>query len=226
MKTNLIINLYVDANEQRQKELEYCLFKNLLNSYVDHIYVFINAKDKDYYDSLPDYVYKFPKGKISYIIKEKRPTYNDFFDLTQSYLISDDSNINVISNTDIYLDETLSQVKTFYSNPGNKKTCIALCRWDLMPDGNITNYNHADSQDSWFFVGAVKKIDGADFTLGLRGCDNHIAYLINAEGYRVINPCIVVRSIHVHNSNIRNYDLYKESDLVKPPYLLVQPSTL
>lgn len=219
-KINLITNLYIDKNAERQKELELCLKNNIENPLIDFIHAFATPKERDYY------IEKFKCDKLFVWALTERPTYNAYFWLTREakYVVQDA--INIISNTDIYFNETLQLVKEFYQKEDNAKTCLATCRWDLQPNGEIAHYDHCDSQDFWSFAGSVQKMEGADFTCGKRGCDNSIAHIISQNGYNVINPSIDVQSIHVHNSAIRNYDVNNPDSLIPPPYLTIHPSKL
>ena len=211
-KINLITNFYVDSNTKRQEEIEYCIYQNLKNPLINSIILFISKKD---WDSRPNKNLSHV-DKIVYILQDERPTYNDYFKVTERC-----SGINIISNTDIYFNETLQLVKDY---DWKKDICFALCRWDAQVHGYPVHYNHRDSQDCWIFYGAVNQMKGADFGFGICGCDNKIAFLLVDAGYNVIDPSLSVQSIHVHLSGIRNYDVVK--DRVPPPYKLLDPQTI
>lgn len=124
-----------------------------------------------------------------------RPTFNDFFDVAA--LFPDD--VNVISNLDIYFDESIELAKWIANYE-----VYCLTRWEDDQKGNIIrfkdrHYGHPGewSQDAWIFTGGVK-VD-APFGLGYRGCDNHLAYLFTEKGLKVYNFSEDIRAIHVHN---------------------------
>jgi hypothetical protein len=208
--TNLLVNFYIDKNEARNLELETCFIENLNNKSIDKIIMFSEQDDFNKANS------RFNLSKVISIITNKRPTYNDYFILTN------EEDINIIANLDIIIpEETVNNSKNYLNN----NTCLALSRWDLI-NKTAVHFNRIDSQDTWVFKGKVPCIKGADFSLGIAGCDNSIAYLLEANGYNVINPSKTLKTIHLHESNIRNYinDLGKVTETIPPPYKLVMPT--
>jgi len=71
------------------------------------------------------------------------------------------------------------------------------------------------------FAGA--QIEGADFTLGIAGCDNKIAHLLNKH-YTLKNPSLSIKTYHLHNTNIRNYINFSHVERLPPPYFTIKPS--
>lgn len=214
---NLILNYYVDKRADRNAELQTCFMRNLNNPDIHNIVVVSNESD---YLSLVDKCEN--KHKIIPIITESRPTFNDYFGITRT-LFNGEDNINIISNLDIIIpSETLKLVGNYINN----NTCLALSRWDIQDlDKNISSlFDRADSQDTWIFLGSVKNIGMADFTLGKAGCDNKIAYLLSENGYYVINPSKTLKTYHLHLTNVRNYlNVVGEAiERVPPPYKLIE----
>lgn len=214
-KIILYQNFYIDKNPVRQKELDLCLKKNIECKHIDKIVLITDLTGQEYVSKN----FATTPHKIVMSSHSSRPTYNEYFELTQKMF---PDNIHVISNTDIYFDETLEIVRNF--NWESKKTCMAICRWNLEYNGEIVHYNAKDSQDVWIFYGAVQKMNEADFTMGLCGCDNKIAHIISENGYDVINPSLSIKTIHVHTSNIRNYNIV--TDRVPGPYKIIEPSSI
>lgn len=124
-----------------------------------------------------------------------RPTYKEIFNVINS--VTTPAEINIILNMDIYLPEN------FVCNP-EPDECYALSRWDIQPDGSAVHYQNSGSQDTWIFRGAIKMVEGANFTQGIAGCDNKIAYLLQEAGYKVTNPSTTIKTYHLHLSGIRN----------------------
>ena len=207
----LYTSFYNDKNPVRQNELSTCMQNNIQNEFIDKIYVVIEEP-----------IENFPilfNEKVVAIPSDKRPTYQFFFDLINSNCTGND--ISIIANTDIYFDESIKGFDVInFTN-----ACLALSRWDLLSNGSIKFYDHKDSQDTWIFKGKVRPIEYADFNLGKRGCDNRIAYELNKAGYAVYNPSRTIRTIHSHNSNVRNYPAPGIDD-VQPPYLVLEPTDL
>lgn len=188
---NLFINYYKDTNSVRQKELDYCIFKNISNQFLNT--VVINSQD--------------------------RLTFEYFF--KKINLISGPDDINVVSNSDIYLDETIMLAEKM-----GKNQCFALSRWDSLSNGTVKHFNRADSQDTWVFKGKIKENLAANFNMGFRGCDNRLAHEIRKAGYNISNPSLTIKTYHVQNSNIRNYTVTSDKFLVQGPYLTITPEHL
>jgi hypothetical protein len=187
---NIFVNYYEDNNNKRNKELIKCLYKNINNP----LFNFIMIESKD------------------------RLKYNDFFKIINVY--SDNDDINVISNLDIYFDETVSLMNNIKHNE-----LYALCRWEEIEENNIKFANRPDSQDVWAFRGHVN-ID-CNFHLGYAGCDNRIAKIFDDNGWKVLNPSKSIKTIHVHNSNVRNYKKGHTNVYVVPgPYLTLPPQSM
>ena len=153
---------------------------------------------------------------------QPRPTYNDYFKVIchkigKGYFSNDD--IFLIANSDIYFDETL-----LLANQIKHGEVYALTRYDIKR-GQARFFDRPDSQDVWIFRGGINPIEGADFHLGVGGCDNRIAYLLNKAGYKVTNPSLSIKTYHLHESGIRTFD-YKKHKVVPPPYLTLKPISL
>lgn len=142
-----------------------------------------------------------------------RPTYQDYFNLFE------EDKVNVIVNSDIFFDETAQLLKGIKSYQ-----CYALTRYDWNGNGHATFMNRSDSQDAWVFRGKVKKIQYADFPLGVPGCDNRIAHEIKKAGYQLTNPSKSIHALHYHTSQVRNYT--SQTPAIPQPYHYVQPCAL
>lgn len=182
---HLYVSVYTVADQKRQSELEECLYQNQNNP---HISKLIEVRDK-------------------------RPTFQDFFNL-----FSDDA-VNIIVNSDIFFDETIQLAKFIRPNQ-----CYALTRYDWNGNGHARFLNRSDSQDAWIFRGKIKKQMFADFCLGVPGCDNRIAYEIKKAGYQIINPSRTIHALHYHDSGVRSYTV--KTPAVPQPYYFVNPCAL
>ena len=196
MKVNLSVDYYNDKHPERQRELDFCLAKNIENEHIDHIYMFLQP------NCVPPEISKV--GKVTIINNSEQITYADFFKHTQQF--PDD--INILANTDIYFDETVRHALTI-----KKEEAWAISRYNL--DSNMTPFLQGSvvgpyptnaahvSQDVWVFKGAVNPITGSEMHMGPGGCDNRIAYLLMVAGYQVTNPCGKLKAYHHHLTNIR-----------------------
>jgi hypothetical protein len=157
------------------------------------------------------------------IALDGRPSFNDIFAKVNEITGADD--LNIIANSDIYFDDTLPLATGL-----TRDACYALTRWDRFADGRLSFYNHIDSQDVWMFRGKIRPMNAVcaienprPFGPGERGCDNRLAHLIEKAGYRVSNPSLSVRAIHLHLTGIRHYGYNVE---IHPPYSLLTPVSL
>ncbi len=128
-----------------------------------------------------------------------RPMFKEFF--ADSGRFAED--INVIANLDIYFDESIHLAKWVTND-------VVYCLTSHEDDGkgNICtfsekHYGHPGewSQDAWIFTGVKVQETNAQFCMGDRGCDNHLAYLFNEVGLQVLNPSKDIRAIHLHTIN-------------------------
>ena len=183
---NLFYNYYKDKNKKRQEEIDICLNKNLSNSLINVIIIELQS----------------------------RLSYNYYFNKIN--LITNPEDINIICNSDIYLDESITNALSIKVNE-----CYALSRWDIKLDGSHEFFDRPDSQDTWIFRGEIKNNIYGDILLGTPGCDNRIAYEIEKAGYILSNPSKKIKTYHVHSSNIRNYN--PSADRVPGPYKVIHP---
>jgi hypothetical protein len=216
MKINLFTCYYKDKDADRANELSLCLKKNLSAGF-DKIHILTeNAEHKR---ECIDIVLQ--NNSCAEVINfNSRPSFNDFFNLMKEQRFASD--INVLSNSDIYFED-LQQIKNIMSNPSSKRMCLALSRWDVQPNGSAVHFNRWDSQDTWIFYGSPEINTAENYTMGIAGCDNKLAYELELAGYNVSNPSCTIKTFHYHLSNIRNYINGDVIERVPPPYKLVNP---
>ncbi len=200
---NLFVNYYMPESDQRQNEVSEALKKNLNNKHINRVILLSESSP--------------PKHKkiISFDVKD-RPTYQDFFNLTEDY--PDD--VNIIANSDISFNETLEKAQGIKLNE-----CFALSRHEIIK-GELVPFEVAHrkcpaafSQDAWIFKG-VCKVKGCDsvlatdlitnkyeripFTLGVAGCDNVIAHFLSQK-YNVKNPYLDIVIAHHHEGKSQTH---------------------
>ena len=130
----LVTSYYKDKDVDRQKEIDECLSFNVNNPHIDEILLLC--------ESLPP---PHPKLKI---IESNRPTFKDF--LSHINKISGKEDINILSNTDIFFDGSLNDLKQF---PIEGKV-LCLLRWERNKEGKSEiKIKRSDCQDSWVFKG-------------------------------------------------------------------------
>ena len=73
---NLFSSIYTDKSLVRQKELIYCLNKNIENKHIEKIYLFVDG------------FVELPESDKLVKIEFQRPTYRDFFNLIERLYLS------------------------------------------------------------------------------------------------------------------------------------------
>lgn len=191
---NILFQYYNDKNLERQKEIDYCLQRNLDNECVKQI---INFNEKN--TIIPDHF----KTNIKYrqVNHDQRLTYSFIFDYCNKYL---NGEYCILINADIFLTDINTYLLERYSNAIG---CIS--RWEFdgksnaVLDPNFKQLLHCHTQDAWVFKGGINVFD-CDFELGKLGCDNAIAHRIKESGYIPINLDLDIKVIH--------YDLARGKD--------------
>lgn len=202
---NLYTSYYIDKSAIRQNEIDNCLLMNINCKSIDNIFIITEREiESDLLDN----------PKIIQLVHKARPTYNTFLEAVRMY--SKDDDWNIISNSDIYFDETILKVEEYkYGKP----LCFALTRWEV-EKSKIWFLDRWDSQDCWIIKGKPRNVYG-NFCLGVAGCDNAIADRFYKAGYNVINPSKKIKSYHMHTSGVRNYNA---NNKVPQPYKLLTPT--
>jgi hypothetical protein len=198
----LMTTLYEEKKPERQDEFLLCLKKNLENQLIEKIIIFfeINKNFNDFKNKIDCIIENYP-DKLSMIEINSRPKYSDFFKFAN---LNYDKRKIVLSNADIYLDSSLSLI--------NKSLLdglfVALTRWDKIDDDYIIYPDHGclfiGSQDTWIFSTPIINFY-SEIYLGYLCCDQAIAYSAFKSGLNVINPCLSIKTFHVHESGIRTY---------------------
>jgi hypothetical protein len=216
----LFTTYYISSNKERQAELEYCLKKNLENRYITKIYLLNNEIFN--LDFIND-----TEKKIVQVIINDSPNYKlKFSDAIHYINLNFYNEICILSNTDIYFDETIARIN--YENIKNKM--FALLRYDLDEDYKTTKIftewgiPREDSQDSWAFVSPLEiNYNDINFEFGTLGCDSVFAAKVHDTGIKVLNPSLDIVSVHVHGSNFRTYNV---DNRIHGTYLMIEPCKL
>lgn len=211
----LIQQYYVPTQSKRAKELYKCLVKNLECKYVDKIILCMETPNA----KLPS----DPNGKIIKVPMKSRMTYKACIELIQSNVAP--GHIVVFANTDIYLESSWRSVWSIDLHD----TLLALLRWDEGEPGNEPTIfgPRSDSQDSWVIhsdsvLSRSWDLDAFNIPFGKSGCDNAVLIPFLKHKFKISNPAMSLRTIHVHQSEIRTY---VKSDLVdKPVYMYLDPT--
>jgi hypothetical protein len=205
----LITSLFNEKHPQRAQEYITCLEKNLVHPLLKTVHVIYDTSSDAVSKPLwiHDYLEKQPNVVITYM--SRRPSFGELFKIAAD-LYPDE--IVLVSNGDIYFNETLAALKGLnFSN-----LFLTLGRWDTNIKGEIhmaleTTYKKGKiskpssySQDVWVFKSPAH-VNCDDINLGTPHCDGYLAYRIMVAGYDVYNPMVTVQCCHNHASNIRDY---------------------
>jgi len=204
---NLFINYYISLNKERQDEIDYCFRKNLDNLLIDKIYVFVSKKI--------NFPFGSGDGRIQ-LIDLERPKYSDIL----HYFNSRDEfkeSYNVISNSDIYFDYSIS----FLDRIDMNNTCVVLNRWNIKKDENPSHSDKIKSQDVWIFKGHTKKEleASSNFYMGKKACDCVFLNKLYKTGYRSVCPSYDIKAYHLHLSNYRTWKDGNDDILGKRMYI-------
>ena len=213
---NLITSYYLCDDLDRQKEINTCLQKNVDNKLIENIYL---LNDKTY--NL-DFLTNNTKIKQFEIIENGKLLFKDAIEFINSYCYKDNV---ILSNSDIYFDNTLELLKNEDFN--NKMFC--LLRYNVLIDGTKDIFRHfgeprSDSQDCWIFKSPLRiNTNDLNFSFGTLGCDNMFASILYDHGYELYNPSYDIITYHLHNIEERNYTI---DDRIHGNYCLIKPHHL
>ena len=216
MKHYLLSTYYQAKNPDRQAEYDFCIKKNKVADF-DRIYLFVeNDEDKEL---------AYEEHGVEVINIGKRPTFRDFFVFFSNEEFAD--SINIIANTDIFF-LNMQQVDNNLPRLVRGKSCFALSRYDFHLNRPSDLFDRPDTQDTWVFNGneGLLNVQNIDFTMGLAGCDNRLAYELQQAGFDVLNPSRTIQTFHYHEVALRTNADESGQQIVRipPPYLLLPPT--
>ena len=208
----IITQFFIHKDPFRQRELVYCLQKNVSNVHVHQIYL-LNER---IYTSTELGLTKKQMKKIKQINIKTRILFRHIFD----YIEAESMNgIIVALNSDIMLDnsiEILRKTTAFQTHP----TLITTLRYEYQ-DVYVpfeTNCQQSklfgprgDSQDSWIIHSRHNIVPEHralfDFPFGKPGCDNKMVFLFHYLNYEVYNDPLKIKTYHFHSNPKRDYTI-------------------
>lgn len=208
-----LIQQYTDSKKnQRQKEINMVLKKNLECDYIDKI-ILLNERQ-----------FNFPEDpKLEQIVIGKHMTYYDVFKYIKTNITKE--TFVVVSNSDIYLDNTLCALYSIYMN----KRFLALLRYDDKISNEHKLFSpRPDSQDTWMFSSSSLDFEPNQtefgFQVGAPGSDNAIGVAMFKKHFLVANPSLTIKTYRINNSNTQPND---KADLIdKPVFLYLDPTAI
>lgn len=211
MEYVLYTTYYLATDNRRNEENAICLQKNMANELISKIYLVLQNDDVPILET---------NSKVEFIKLGKRPTFADFFNHAN---LNEESKgkRRIIANSDIYFTSSLSYLDSF----SLRNKVVTLTRWDLKSNDDIVFYNKYLSQDVWIFDDLIPSSIG-NYFIGQHGCDNRLLHEISNAGFEIINPSLVIKSIHVHMSDSRPYFNDPNYKFVEGDYRYSYPSGL
>jgi hypothetical protein len=189
---NVFVSYFKAKDPIRRKEIDTAFQKNIENPLIDKLYIFFEKREDMNLFSGSDKVVKLFYPDIL--------TYGEWLKASNDLA---EGEVSILINADIYLDQSLANLRIHSEYLKNEKKFIALTR--QIPRGSdfIVEPNPFWFQDTWAFVRQKEPIPKAliqesNFELGRPGCDNKIAYIFHSYGYQITNPCYLLRSVHLH----------------------------
>lgn len=202
---HLLINYFTHNNEERQKEFDYCLLKNILNPFIEKVHIFYN-KEKT---TLPKFLTIKDQSlkKVASKINDKIVLVETCADwITYSKLLKYAENklkdkIVCISNLDIFLDhnEEWEELINFFDIDSKQVLCLSRYEFnkDKEPwkDKGFSSILFGHTQDTWIFKGGINVPD-TEFELGTFGCDIAFNHRLKEAGYKPINKGTKYKTFH------------------------------
>ena len=214
----LLTQYFVHKVTKRAREFRQCLRNNIANPLVDKI-VLLNEENLSY-------EWSTLRGgeKVVQEVMGERLTYRHLLQYVHEKV--PDNVIVVFANADIYLNETLSHL--YAVNMQDK--VFALLRYDEQEDGSLKIFGpRVDSQDTWMLQSDSVRSrtwnwSNFDYKLGTAGCDNRFTADMFTMRFVVSNPCNTLQTVHLHRTEIRDYN--PRDILTANFYLYVHPGPL
>lgn len=195
----LITQYFRSSDMDRRSEIKETLRKNCECSQIDRIILMTEEDYSKDWKKIPG------SDKITQIIIHKRLTYAHFLQFVHDEVPA--GIYAILANADIYFDSTLLELWKL----DLKDKALALLRWDVK-DEPVLFGPRADSQDSWIMLSdSIKERTWPyatfDFQLGQAGCDNAFAAHLLRNRFSIFNPCLSIKTYHLHQSNVRTYSV-------------------
>lgn len=160
-------------------------------------------------------------GRLTIVVVDKRPSYCQKLESSLKY----PSSIIIVANSDIvFIPDDLSNIIA-YKSKTSSQTVFALTRWNDTSSGSylqgqvptppwqeksindmksLADINYL-SYDTYVFDSSQISADILSAVyVGTFGCDTALAAILRVSGFRVVNPCISLKTHHIDNKP-RNY---------------------
>lgn len=215
-----ISSFYLPKNEERKKELQEALYKNLTCYNFKQIHLFVDSfEDLEFINY--NYSEYLKNEKIKVIAIGKQPIYSDFFEYANKL----EGELCMIMNSDIWL-HSISDMRLL---DNLENTVYGLTRHEssMVPElieRYTKNPGFIGSQDAFIFKSPVKPelIKKTKFPQNVWGSDNVLLREFSDLGYTLLNPASQIIIVHEHKSNVRE----DNRERLPPPWIRLNPKTL
>jgi hypothetical protein len=230
----LMISLYEDRADTRQREMIRCLRAN--SQIFDKIIVLYESSastETALKSSIADELKRLSgvsrfvnyMADIEIILIKERPAYRDFFELSGRRTTDGMRPWFVIANADIAFDRSIERI---HELENLNEILVCLSRWDKCPnDGtqdpsefyfdpegirwaliessiNGSQVPNYLSADAWIFKRRPENWEEYTYKLGTYFCDSFFANRAFRSGRPVINPCRSIRCFHYHDQTVNS----------------------
>jgi len=193
----LTTTLYNESDPTRIKELCICLASNISKSYIHSINVYYDISTGGVPDEFEQY---FNNDKVNIIPFEGRPSYDVLLYKTPY------KDVHIVCNGDIVITNDITKI----TREQLDNTVMCLTRWEFISD-NDTSIFHANgnintiSQDTWIHDTTLPHIHELEKVyIGTNACDCLVGNILREHNVNTVNPCIDIKTIHVHLQNNRS----------------------
>jgi hypothetical protein len=209
-----ITQYFPDKVAARRTELLSALHLNLKRS--DRVVLLSERRYSDA-ELLLDQLAASDAAKLEQHVVEDRLTFGHimaFIDVDYKAFKGDRANrpYYVFGNADMVMDKSFAgQVQRMPLN----NTMLALQRWDKNSRGGFDfRISQWPGQDVWVVRDVLPATETEsdklfDIKLGQVGSVQLFAALMHDRGYRLSNPGRTVKTLHFHDTDVRNYDLFR-----------------
>ena len=196
LSVNILTSLYLDENPHRAEEYKLALQLNLKNPHVNHVYVlWDNCGGKiDHYIK--------PHEKLTVLSHDGRPSFKTLFEYCNT---QERHALWCVCNGDIVITDDVHKLQSINMN----NNILALTRWEFVSETDISVFHEHErpnkySQDTWCFKTPVLIPSELELiNMGKVACDSHLSNVYKHYQQFIYNPCIDIKTLHVHLQNSR-----------------------
>lgn len=191
----LVTTLFNETRPERVEEYLRCLDRNIAHDMIAEVVVCYDAtRDEEGERVILKAIRDRPVRVKTY---STRPTMAELVQLASEEYAGRPV---ILSNADIYFDETLR----FLPSIDLSDSMLCLTRWEGGPGVSSAVTRVPGCYDTWIFRAPAPPFE-ADYPLGTFRCDGRFVHEAERAGLHAINPSLTIRAFHDHASSIRHW---------------------